>query len=358
MKSVQRNLTYVAPSPGDIDETNPLVIPTRGVDTRKSATDNDAEAELPVAPLVSVGDYVWLDRDRDGLQDAGEPPVPGVTVRLLSADGKTVLAETKTDENGFYSFTDLYPGTKYLIEFVRPDGYEFTVRGADDAAANSDAHLITGRVAITTPTDGDNSAVTPDDPTFDAGLVTYDLTIDKQRIGAEGVPPGTQVTFKLTPTNLGPADVFAGWTVTDELPAGLTLVSMSGEGYDCEGLVCTAQQGLAAGANGPTITVVVTVDDGVEGTLTNVAIVGASPKDVPEPNLKNNRDDAPVIVPPETNPPVVPDPDPEPTPEPTPKDVPALPKTDGTFIGGVFGGIAFLAAGWVLFVARRRESRR
>ena len=31
----------------------------------------------------SIGDFVWFDRDADGVQDAGELGIPGVTVSLI-----------------------------------------------------------------------------------------------------------------------------------------------------------------------------------------------------------------------------------------------------------------------------------
>ncbi|MBK9156827.1 MAG: hypothetical protein IPM11_01635 [Micropruina sp.] len=70
------NVAYVSPDADDIDETNPLVVPTTTTDTSKTDTDNDAQADLKV-DLVSIGDYVWRDVDRDGQQDQGEAPVSG-----------------------------------------------------------------------------------------------------------------------------------------------------------------------------------------------------------------------------------------------------------------------------------------
>jgi uncharacterized repeat protein (TIGR01451 family) len=89
------------------------------------------------------------------------------------------------------------------------------------------------------------------------------------------------VTFTLTPRNDGPSDVLAGWTVADQLPTGLTLVSMTGEGYTC--VDGTASDVLAAGEDGP-ITVIAKVGAGVTGTLLNVAVVAPSTTDVPERN--------------------------------------------------------------------------
>lgn len=64
------------------------------------ACDSDDPADLP----SSLGDRVWRDDNDNGIQDPGEPGVPGITVRLLTADSD-ILKTTTTDPDGFYTFT-------------------------------------------------------------------------------------------------------------------------------------------------------------------------------------------------------------------------------------------------------------
>jgi uncharacterized repeat protein (TIGR01451 family)/fimbrial isopeptide formation D2 family protein len=230
--------------------------------------------------LVSVGDYVWFDVNRNGTQDAGEPAVPGVVVNLYDTDGNKVATAT-TDGDGFYSFTDLLAGAAYSIEFVKPAGSSFTTALANpDTTLDSDADVVTGRVSFTAAADGDNRADTPDDPSIDAGLVKLNLTLTKQLSTTAAVHLGDQITFTLTPHNEGPVDALTGWSVTEVLPAGLTMVSMTGTGYECTATTCVASAALTAGADGPAITVVATV--AAVGDLRNVAYITPSPKDVPE----------------------------------------------------------------------------
>ena len=75
---------------------------------------------------------MWLDLDRDGVQDAGEPGLPGVTVLLLSPNG-TVLQTTTTDANGQYEFSGL-PAGSYQLAFVPPAGSTFTPSPAGQSA--------------------------------------------------------------------------------------------------------------------------------------------------------------------------------------------------------------------------------
>ncbi|MGB0931026.1 MAG: SdrD B-like domain-containing protein, partial [Chitinophagales bacterium] len=75
---------------------------------------------------VQLGDFVWLDDNGDGSQDNGEAGIEGITVVLLDENGN-VLATTDTDENGFYLFDNLAPGTySVLVPPLLPTGEEPT----------------------------------------------------------------------------------------------------------------------------------------------------------------------------------------------------------------------------------------
>ncbi|BCG63942.1 MAG: hypothetical protein methR_P1692 [Methyloprofundus sp.] len=73
---------------------------------------NDNDSDLTIdfgynSPCTgSIGNYVWFDENRNGLQDANEAGIAGVTVELMDAAG-TVIATSITDASGFYEFTGL-----------------------------------------------------------------------------------------------------------------------------------------------------------------------------------------------------------------------------------------------------------
>ncbi|MGQ0603294.1 MAG: SdrD B-like domain-containing protein, partial [Anaerolineales bacterium] len=77
----------------------------------------DLEVLCAAAP-VEIGNYVWRDDDRDGVQDPNELPLAAVTLRLYTAGGDGVfgtpddvlVATTQTDANGQYYFTNLTDG--------------------------------------------------------------------------------------------------------------------------------------------------------------------------------------------------------------------------------------------------------
>ncbi len=286
-----KNVAYVSPAVGDLTETNPLVVPSLTTDTSTSTTDNDAQATIDVASPVSVGDYVWWDVNRDGLQLADEPAVPGVTVTLQDGQGN-VIATTVTDDKGYYAFAGLVPGARYQIVFTAPTGATFTSeKVGTDESIDSDAPA-TGKVIFVAPLTGANqtAAGKADLPTIDAGLVQLNLSITKKVTSSGPYFPSGNVTYSLVPHNDGPVDALPGWSVTEVLPEGSILVGLSGDGYVClTNLVCTSRDTLAAGADARPITVVVQIPEGVTGPFKNVAYVSPSPKEITETN--------PLVVP-------------------------------------------------------------
>jgi len=109
-----------------------------------------ASCPLVPAPLPStgsIGDFVWVDNNSNGVQDANEPGLPGVTVDLYSIDN-TLIASTITDQNGTYSFTNLDPSEYYLQYSNPPSGYMLTSQdqGGDDVN-DSDPNATTGKTA-------------------------------------------------------------------------------------------------------------------------------------------------------------------------------------------------------------------
>lgn len=124
--------------------------------------DNDAGFSDP--GTAAIGNLVWIDSDRDGIQDAGEAGKEGVTVTLYDASGNAI-ATTVTDADGKYLFTGLDAGT-YSVGFGEPAGYDFTIPGAgSNPALDSNANPATGRTAPVTLTIGEANL------TIDAGLV-------------------------------------------------------------------------------------------------------------------------------------------------------------------------------------------
>eukprot|EP00903_Cladosiphon_okamuranus_P000629 g627.t1 len=174
---------------------------------------------------ASLGDFVWEDLDADGVQDANEPPVEGVTVNLKDASG-AVINTTTTNGAGFYEFTDLEPGD-YSVQFVLPAGYEFTAlnQGGDEGLDSDADPAMNGMTEVVNLESGENY------PDLDAGLTTYDLALTKDINGGTPGPYGqnSPVDFNITVTNEG-SQAAANVVVTDRPQVGLTIV-----GFDANG---------------------------------------------------------------------------------------------------------------------------
>jgi len=84
------------------------------------ANDGEASAETEILPTASIGDTIFVDTNRSGSQDVGEPGIPGVTVELLDSSN-TVIATEVTDANGVYLFENLIPG-EYTVRVVTDPG--------------------------------------------------------------------------------------------------------------------------------------------------------------------------------------------------------------------------------------------
>ena len=79
------------------------IVPFEAGDFAKAAGLGDVEL-LCESPPLEIGNYVWEDTNQDGIQDAGEPGIAGVTVQLYSNTG-VLEATTTTDTDGQYYFS-------------------------------------------------------------------------------------------------------------------------------------------------------------------------------------------------------------------------------------------------------------
>jgi SdrD B-like domain/Secretion system C-terminal sorting domain len=118
----------------------------------------------PAANVGAIGDRVWVDNNGNGVQDAGEPSVAGVTVTLYNNAG-TVIATATTDINGFYLFPGLTPGN-YTVGFSNlPAGFGFSGQNkGGNTATDGDANTATGRTQTVVVTGGTTNT------TVDAGI--------------------------------------------------------------------------------------------------------------------------------------------------------------------------------------------
>ncbi len=164
-----------------------------------SAAQTRTDVDFGYTSRVTIGDFVWNDVDADGVQDVGESGIQGVTVTLFNSTNDTVVATTTTGPAGAYSFTDVMPGSYYVL-FDTPAGYARTLADQGADGLDSDVSVTTGRSPVFTMTGGQTNN------TIDAGFyqpaslgdfVWNDVDADGQQdVGETGLNGVTVTLFR------------------------------------------------------------------------------------------------------------------------------------------------------------------
>jgi serine-aspartate repeat-containing protein C/D/E len=158
-----------------------------------------ADSVEPPPCTGEIGDFAWVDTNDNGCQDANEPGLAGVTVKLYAActGNLNPIATTVTDATGFYRFTNLCAGD-YQVEFVTPAGFTQTMPNQvcdpdPNVSDGKDSDCSQFRICVNLPLD------TSINLTVDCGyLPECPLAVDKKCF-VEPPPPGSFVCSDAKP---------------------------------------------------------------------------------------------------------------------------------------------------------------
>ncbi|MCB0659584.1 MAG: T9SS type A sorting domain-containing protein, partial [Saprospiraceae bacterium] len=103
--------------------------------------------DLGYADKITIGDFVWLDANNNGLQDSGEQGFPNVMISLYNQSGQKIK-EVTSNANGGYVFNEI-PTGKYNVIFQNLDGYMFAIFNSTNNQTNSKADPKTGQTGLT-----------------------------------------------------------------------------------------------------------------------------------------------------------------------------------------------------------------
>ncbi len=137
-------------------------IPNNALDFGKANGLGDLVALCDLAP-IELGNRVWNDLNGNGIQDANEPGLSGISVQLIK--NGAVVGTTTTGADGTYYFNasnvsgGVLPNMDYQICLVSlPAGFALTSKDADPSAngdiRDSDAALTDGKNCIPLTTGG------------------------------------------------------------------------------------------------------------------------------------------------------------------------------------------------------------
>jgi uncharacterized repeat protein (TIGR01451 family) len=218
-----------------------------------------------------VSGYKWHDVDRDRVWDNDEHEgLDGWTIEIYrdsDGDGELgpqdlLIASTQTafdgQRHGAFWFTGLAPGHYFVREVPQPGWVQSypTVPTTVHPVEIASGQPWIGRWQVS------------EAPNF-GNFQPPDLMIEKTGT-PNPVVAGTELTYLLTATNLGPGDA-RNVVVTDTLPAGVTPLSNT-----------TCVWDLIPDGQSRSCEIVVMVDPGTLGTLINTASVTSDDED-PEP---------------------------------------------------------------------------
>jgi hypothetical protein len=323
------------------------------------------------AHIPQIGDRIWNDLDSDGFQDAGEPGIGGVVVRLYAGELTSLLGQATTTADGIYTF-----GTNASLNvsttLQQHSGYYLVIPLDQSALAG---------LSTTTPNVGDDQSASFDNFLDSDGtatgtgahlnslvtsIVPYPsnsrMVFTSMDFGFTGTPSATAPDLALTNTesptstyssstvlfsfdysNIGDASA-SGVYISTTVPVGGVFSSASSTGtWSCAdgaiaGSTCTSTIGMVAVSGSDSVIFAVTALGDFTGSLVNTSTIYDSGADIA---LINNTASASALIstPPVTPPPPTPPP-PPPAPSPTPTPTPS-PSPGGTFInpmGGEIGG--------------------
>ena len=220
----QYSVSVVDPTSGPLEGTKPTEAYTGRYKTSADVTIAEAtgsviDVNFGFVKPASLGDYTWMDVNRDGIQDADEPALPGVSVTLTYEDGSAVtdasgnVVTAKTsDANGKYSFENLLPGG-YKVSFQAPAGFEATTSDAgSDRALDSD-----GATASVTVAQGQTDD-TIDFGAVGTGVIGDQLFVDVNQNGGGAPDAGDKVLagVKVTLTWTGPGGITRTYETTTD----------------------------------------------------------------------------------------------------------------------------------------------
>jgi hypothetical protein len=152
------DITVIVTAPGN----SGTVVSTASVSTTTTdfnSANNTATTRTAVIGTGDIAGTVFNDLDGDGIRNAGEPGLAGVTITLRN-DANAVIAVTVTAADGSFAFLNLQPGTYTVTETdppglvsTTPNSVPVVATAGGTAAVNFGDRLATNAVAVPTMTE-------------------------------------------------------------------------------------------------------------------------------------------------------------------------------------------------------------
>jgi len=218
---------------------------------------------------IEIGNFVWEDKNCNGLQDAGESPIAGLDIYLYDQD-LNPIAFTTTDANGNYTFNSnsapcptcssaqgnmgVAANTTYYVGIdpavYNAAGFSFTIAGASyvsaayddtDNTQNSDQQLLTLNGNTSYLVEVNTGSAGSVDHNFDIGIKlpeNYDLALSKVLASSATPRLDEIVDFEITVTNEGGL-IANKFTISDNIADGFTFDPSLNPGWNLAGAIAS-----------------------------------------------------------------------------------------------------------------------
>jgi hypothetical protein len=143
--AIARNISTIRTPVFNINEGTE---PTSEIDETFSLdSSSNLTADFGLVRPVTLGNLVWRDRNKNGIQDENEEGISGVAIKATWFGPDGVLGgsddfefTTTSSSNGEWQVTG--PAGRYRIEFLAPNGYTVTIPDVGIDSGDSDQNGI------------------------------------------------------------------------------------------------------------------------------------------------------------------------------------------------------------------------
>ncbi|MEU5977928.1 DUF11 domain-containing protein [Streptomyces sp. NPDC047315] len=250
----------------------------------------DGETAQDTSNIVRIP-FVPIEADLQMVKTGPAAVLPGgqityeLTVTNNGPDASTGYTVSDTFPAGVSNPTTSAPGCSISSNVLTCTGAALAVGASRNVEVTGTAAAGATTIVNTATVTGQNDDPNPDNNTSSTttNVTPIEADLGIVKTGPGSVSPGGEITYQLTVTNFGPDDS-TGYTVSDNLPAGITGAATSTPGCSISAnqLTCTG----AALADGASRTIVVTGTAAPGATsIVNTATVTGQDDD---PNPDNN----------------------------------------------------------------------
>ncbi len=151
-----------------------------------TSTQNSAQNNFGEVQQAALNGFVYHDPNDNGLREAGEDGISGVTLQLTGTDfaGRPVSLTTTSGADGSYHFQNLLPGLYQILKATQPPGY-LNGRDTPGSFGGTASEDLISAISLPSAANGQEYNFGHYKPASISGFVYSDLNNNGLREGGE-----------------------------------------------------------------------------------------------------------------------------------------------------------------------------